>query len=306
MKGLVSGSLWIQDFQRGIYILQFCPPGFELIRTLPESQEFSAVSQRCELCPASFFCVGGTEARTQCLAGTFTRAGANRSSSCQPVVFVVVKFSLPISKTEMTDSKQQDIVAALASAAQCDIGKVFIDALVATRRASASTILTGKIAAEDQAESQSIVGFLNQDSLNLELSKRGLPQCSMISIVVLKDTSQIWTQNVLVIVGAVLGAILGIGIMAAISVLLMRGAKRASHKLVGAGIGSPANQDDLPSELRQKYEVIQVIGRGTFGVVLEAWQLTNNRRRLKRAIKLVFSPGRNLSETEIRRLDREV
>jgi hypothetical protein len=302
LKGLVSGSLWIQDLQRGIYVLQFCPSGFELVRTLPGSPEFSATSQRCELCPASFFCVGGMEARMQCPAGTFTRAGANHSSSCLPVVFVVVTFSLPISKSDLTHSKQQDVVAALASAAQCDVGKVFIETLVEARRVSASTTLTGKIAADDQAEGQSIMGLLSQDSLSTELSKRGLPRCFIISIVVLKDSS----QNSFVIVGAVLGAIFGAGILAAISILLQRGSKRASHRLIGAGIGSPANQDDLPSELRQKYEVIQVIGSGTFSVVLEAWQLTNNRRRLKRAIKLVISPSQSLSETEIRRLDREV
>ena len=58
--------------------------------------------------------------------------------------------------------------------------------------------------------------------------------------------------------------------------------------------------------MRGKYEAARVLGCGAFGVVLEAWQLNNGRRGVRRAVKLVHSRGRGFTETEARRLEREV
>ena len=45
---------------------------------------------------------------------------------------------------------------------------------------------------------------------------------------------------------------------------------------------------------------------GAYGVVLEAWQLANGHRGVRRAVKLVHSKGVSFTETEARRLQREV
>ena len=49
-----------------------------------------------------------------------------------------------------------------------------------------------------------------------------------------------------------------------------------------------------------------MLGSGSFGVVLEAWQLTAGRRAARRAVKLVHARERVLTEAELRRLNREV
>ena len=79
-----------------------------------------------------------------------------------------------------------------------------------------------------------------------------------------------------------------------------------SRRLLDAESGSAAGQADLPYELRRKYEAVRVIGRGAFGVVVEAWQLNNGRRNVRRAVKLMYSGRATLTPKEIRRMDREV
>ncbi len=51
---------------------------------------------------------------------------------------------------------------------------------------------------------------------------------------------------------------------------------------------------------------VQVLGSGSFGVVLEVWQLTGGRRAARRAAKLVHARERVLTQSELRRLNREV
>ena len=41
----------------------------------------------------------------------------------------------------------------------------------------------------------------------------------------------------------------------------------ASRRLIGAAIGTLANQRDLPEELRHKYKAEKVVGAGSFGEV---------------------------------------
>ena len=302
--GLVNASTWAEDLQLGIYVLQSCPAGYQLINTLPDSSDFSYISQECQLCPASFYCVGGSEIAIQCPTGMFSLTGSNKSTACYPVVFVVVSFSMDIARVDLTQPKQEAVIAAIAEAARYNPAKVIIDSLQSARRQQVtSTNLVCEVAADNHQDGQAVAGALTQDSISAALAVQGLPSCTLISINVLDN----YSSNVLLIVGGVLGAVIGVVIIALVAFFLRRGSSfGASRRLIGADIGTPANQKDLPHELRDKYEVIRVIGRGTFGVVLEAWQLTNNRRRLKRAVKLVHAQGRQLDEKEIRRLDREV
>ena len=302
--GLVNASTWVEDPQQGIYVLQSCPAGYQLINTLPDSSDFSYISQECQLCPASFFCVGGSEMAIQCPTGMFSLAGSNKSSDCYPVVFIEVSFSMDISRVDLTQSKQEAVIAAIAEAAHYNPAKVIIDNLQSARRLQvASTNLVCEVAADNFQDGQAVAGALTQDSISAALAEKGLPSCTLISVVILDN----YSSNILLIVGGILGAVIVVAIIALLAFFLRRGSSiSASRRLIGADIGTPANQKDLPHELRDKYEVIRVIGRGTFGVVMEAWQLTNNRRRLKRAVKLVHAQGRQLDEKEIRRLDREV
>jgi hypothetical protein len=79
-----------------------------------------------------------------------------------------------------------------------------------------------------------------------------------------------------------------------------------SRRLIGSSRGEAANQKDLPYELRKKYEAVTVLGSGSYGVVIAAWQLSDRNRTIRRAIKLVHARHRKFEEKDLRRLNREV
>jgi hypothetical protein len=79
-----------------------------------------------------------------------------------------------------------------------------------------------------------------------------------------------------------------------------------SRRLIGAAKGTPANQKDLPYELRGRFEAVSVLGSGAFGVVIEAWQLSAGHRTTRRAVKVVHAEHRRFRDKDIRRLNREV
>ncbi len=79
-----------------------------------------------------------------------------------------------------------------------------------------------------------------------------------------------------------------------------------SRRLIGSNRGQEANQKDLPYELRKKYEAVKVLGSGSYGVVIAAWQLSDRKRTIRRAIKLVHARHKKFEEKDLRRLNREV
>ena len=79
-----------------------------------------------------------------------------------------------------------------------------------------------------------------------------------------------------------------------------------SRRLIGASRGAVANQKDLAYELRTKYEAVMVLGSGSYGVVIDAYLLSNKKRTIRRAIKLVHARNGRFGQKELRRLNREV
>ena len=66
-----------------------CVPGYEL----------DSKMEVCLPCPPMYYCVGGSSGKVSCPANSFAASGANASSACNRVVFVVVDATLPISRT---------------------------------------------------------------------------------------------------------------------------------------------------------------------------------------------------------------
>ena len=65
-------------------------------------------------------------------------------------------------------------------------------------------------------------------------------------------------------------------------------------------------ENDLPWALRIKYRAVGVLGRGAFGVVLEAVEIKHNDPDHSCAIKLIFPTGRQFTDEELKALKREV
>ena len=156
--------------------LTACLPGFELLE-----------SQTCQLCPAGYFCVGGSSGSTPCSSGYFALPGANSSTSCKPAVFVLVVISLPILASNFTSALQAKLQSAFAIAAGVPMESILVVANQGSQgrrleTSNAYTLVTAQIAVKDNGVAASISSDLNQALLNSIFASEGIPDCSLQSV----------------------------------------------------------------------------------------------------------------------------
>jgi hypothetical protein len=307
IHGRVQGSVWQPDWQSGQYRLVSCPEGYELLNSGGNEGLFSYLNQQCSFCPATFFCKGGSGSKVSCPNSFFSAPGANNSDSCVPAVFVQATLSIPITKNEFNQAKQIMFTKAISTAAATRVERVFLVSISQARRANdSSTQIVVNIATADDADASLVQSRLTENNVNSELSLLGLPKLSSMHVTVLNYKQQT-SPSLSLIIGASIGGFVFVFASVVISFWVLQKRKAgASRRLIGAKRNTPANQWDLPYELRGKYEAVQVLGSGAFGIVLEAYQLSNKKRNITRAIKIIHSPARYFTDKELRRLDREV
>jgi hypothetical protein len=168
----VAGSKWIPF--RGVYSLQSCPPGYELV----------SAAEECILCPAFFFCPGGSVARSSCPGGLFASPGSASQSSCYKAVFVVVAFDFSVSFDDFSDDDQSILQSKLASLAGFSSSRdVVIDSIFSLTAVLIRTVV--KIATPDAAAAARLSKNLGSDLVNkTAFTARGLPDASLHSITV--------------------------------------------------------------------------------------------------------------------------
>ena len=128
LTGLVAGSVWVGDWETGVYVLESCPAGYYRQATTQDGQE-------CILCPESYFCTGGSESSAQCPSGSFAPPGSNSSDACQSVVVVVVVVLLPVTRDQFA-ADEASFQDALAVAAGVQPGFVVISTITSTSHRS--------------------------------------------------------------------------------------------------------------------------------------------------------------------------
>jgi hypothetical protein len=222
-------------------------------------------------------------------------------------------------KDEEFDAKNQSkFIHALATTAGTLDDLVHIVSISQSRRRSKRAIdpfafgrlvITAEIAAESLTQARQQLSLLDSQTFSKSLATLQLPPVILQSVSILNfPSSQDSGNAAMVRIGVGVGVALFV--CAALSVALLyrhlRLRQMVSRRLIGAKSGAPAQQADLPWELRSKYAAVKVLGCGAFGVVIEAWQLNNGRRAIRRAVKLVHARGRVFTQTESRRLEREV
>jgi hypothetical protein len=186
-----------------------CPPGFKL------NAEFSITNLGndglCELCPAGYFCIGGSLAPTPCPTTSFSLPGSNSSSSCSFAVFVIVVTTMKMPQRNFTSSVQQKFVYALSLASKSAVDRVSVLSVSSTgktrRIESGQTRVESQLAATDPNSALDIGNHLDASTLNLELAAQGLPAASLESITVLASSQNANAQQwviALVIVSVVI------------------------------------------------------------------------------------------------------
>ena len=288
-------------------MLKSCPPGYAFHNTSADSKVFSSIYQQCTICSPSFFCLGGTSEALACPTGTYSYAGAGDSSFCIVVSFVTLSLTMATTRSDFTLQRQDEFKVVLANISGTTVDHIVIASIIGSRRTATNPSITviANIATDSDTAAAALVSHFDSSALVTGLSSAGFPSVSLQSIKVLEKSSQ-GGQDIKMI-AAVAASLIAAAVLVAISLIVWRIQNApASRRLLSAKYGQQADQRDLPKELRNKYEAVQAVGSGAYGVVLEAWQLSSGKRTVRRAIKLVHARARKFTAQELRRLDREV
>ena len=249
-----------------------CVPGYELVTS-------QSNFQTCLPCPSNYFCSGGSNGRQSCPAGSFSAPGANASSFCNPVVFVVVAATLPISAINFTTNLQSKFQAATAATARVPLERVVVTGETESRRsADPQLLVNSEIAAENTAAALSIGQHLDLKTLNSNLQLQGLPACSSLSVTVpdanVQQASGAYSLPSL-LGGSVCGLVLVVAGAVAGYFLSKRLMRQWAHKAFLAAMsaseaGQAASAQHLPPDddkkslsLRRHYTAEEVLGKGT-------------------------------------------
>jgi hypothetical protein len=131
LMSAVQGAVWTISPDKGVYVLLSCPSGYEILTATQESQQ-------CLLCPASYYCPGGTTRKNSCPGETFAPPGSNSSSACFLASLVAVSVLLPITRDDFA-AEENVFRAALAAAAGVAAEYVVITGVSSGRRRSTSS-----------------------------------------------------------------------------------------------------------------------------------------------------------------------
>jgi hypothetical protein len=288
-------------------VLKSCPAGYVFRNTSSDSNVFSSIYQQCTQCLPSYFCLGGTSEALACPSGTYSYAGSQSLASCITVSFVSLTVSMAMSRSDFNSQRQSQYKAVLANSSGTTVDHIVIASISGSRRAttSSSITVTSIIATDNAAAAAALVNHFDTNALESGLTNAGFPSPEVQAVQVVENNKQGGQDNK--VTAAVAPSLVGTAVACAVAYIAWRIVNApASKRLLSAKYGQPADQRDLPGELRKKYEAVKVVGSGAYGVVIEAWQVSSGKRTVRRAIKLVHARTKKFTAQELRRLDREV
>jgi serine/threonine protein kinase len=300
-----DGRLWHNVHLLSVKVTS-CIPGYEL----------DLIQQSCELCPANYYCVGGSLGRVACstvLESSFSPPGSNQTASCTSAVFITLVFSIPL--MNVTDDLRSKLIVAISLTAGIPSERVTIsfgNARRAEEPPASALVVTAKLAASDAASASTMKGKLDLSSLNTRLVAEGLPQSKSISVTIPETSSYLSGQSLST--SAVIGfSVAAIILLAALSVgafflaFKMRAYQRYTEfcaVLKGANAGDTASDRHLPPDLRTIYTSERILSKclqGS-GCVIQAKQTTTD---MAVAIKVLIPLVTAFQEKELDQLRRE-
>jgi hypothetical protein len=145
LKAKIPGSIWSISNLTDKYVLESCPPGYEIQNTV--GGIFSFAVQQCQICPAKFFCPGASASRVPCPGQGFSSPGSSAVGSCATVVFVETVLAVPLSAIGFDALKQRALIATFAIVCEIPVYHVAITNIIPSLQRSEvfSQVLSGKI-----------------------------------------------------------------------------------------------------------------------------------------------------------------
>ena len=160
----VNGSEWIA--MNGVWVLMSCPPGYAL------------TSEQCDICPAAFYCTGGSLPATPCGVGLYSLPGTQSISLCYPAVFVIVKAALPIFRQQFTPDIESAFRQSIAEIACVEASLVDIVGIIG----NINTEITTNIATSDDDAASNIFQALSSKPGEMWSTLAGFVGASLISL----------------------------------------------------------------------------------------------------------------------------
>ena len=167
--GDIIVGAWTIDNATGLYALNGCPPGYFLN------------SEQCQICPAMYYCSGGTLPSTPCASGQFSLPGSTVKGNCSPSVFVVLIITLPILRPFFTDQTSMQFQTALAYSASTDSAHVIVD-IVQSGNDPTTTEVSSRIATSDALAAASLVKGLDPQKIQARLQIHSFQGASLTSV----------------------------------------------------------------------------------------------------------------------------
>jgi hypothetical protein len=168
MLPLVVGSVW--ETRSGKWILKECPPGFYLS------------AQQCKLCPAMYYCIGGSLPSTACASGDFALPGATSEADCSASVFLVVTINLMINRPDFVDQTSDLLRKALANAAARDSAYIVVD-IIQSGSDPRTTSVTSRVAFRnsEMTRASELVQIMDSKFLTNSFVEQGLGNPRLLS-----------------------------------------------------------------------------------------------------------------------------
>jgi hypothetical protein len=160
----------------------------------------------CQVCPANYYCIGGSTSPQPCTLRAFSIPGANSSNSCHQAVFVIVDVSLSISRENFTSAMENNFQTVLSVTAGVSTTHVVV--MTVNTFHGATTDIISEIAADDVYKALAISRKIDSTTLNRNLVSNGLPECSLKSVTVTAGTDAAsGVSSLAVIVGSIAGGV---------------------------------------------------------------------------------------------------
>jgi hypothetical protein len=138
LKAKVQGSIWSVSNSTKQYVLDSCPPGYELQNLV--GGVFSYAVQQCEICPTRFFCPGAAASRLPCPGSSFSPPGSSTVGSCADVVIVESVVAILMAVADFDASKKRAFVSTFALACGIPGDHVVITSITSSHQRSEVSI----------------------------------------------------------------------------------------------------------------------------------------------------------------------
>jgi hypothetical protein len=165
---LIPGSEWISD--GGAWVLVGCP-----------SQFFLDTGPQCTLCPAGFYCIGGSYPPAPCGVSQFSLPGASVQSSCKNSVFVIVAVNVPVLRFHFGDEIAFKLHHALSILINKSHEYILLKSIAQSNNGE-STIVTSNVAGENELDAVDIARALDKEAVQVALESQGLRGSALLSV----------------------------------------------------------------------------------------------------------------------------